>query len=723
MQALLFSNAAKITVILMVSFGVYLNALPGAFVYDDPTLIEQNPWLSGLQYLPDIFLSNAWSFDQMQSNYYRPLLFAILMLDYHIFGLDPWGYHLTNVLLHAGVSVLVFIVAARLLKQGSRHVEEQSKVSWQAALPLIAALLFALHPIHTESVAWVSGMTDVSFSLFYLLAFYLYMRADGRWGMAMALSACCFFLAALCKETALTLPIMLFAYDAVVRRNVALTVQGFLHLLKRYFPFILAAVAYFAMRTYALGEFAPVHRHQELNAYEYFINIFPLFAQYLGKLVFPVDLNVLHVFHPIVSLTSWVGLAGILATLAFMSAGYFLARRDRIAAFCLAWIAIPLLPALYIPALGENSFAERYLYLPSAGFVILVSIALLRLAIAGRRYGFVGSLALPGLMLVGVCYAVGTVERNLVWRDELSLWVDTVNKSPDAYMAHNNLGLAQIHRGELDQAAKSLEVSLRLNPSYPKAYYNFGLVHERLGQLDAAAKKFAEAVSLDPAFAKAQHNLGTVLSRQGKLAQAIQAYAEAVRIQPDFAQAHHDLGTAYAASGMLEMAQHAYERALIIAPDLAGAYLGLGNVYGRKGQMEMSADYFARAIELDTAYAEAHHNLGVILAKQGKIDQAMKEYEAAIGIKPDYAQAYHNLGAIFARKGLLKQSSRMWETVLRLTPGRVDIRYNLGVVYMKMGKVELAKKAFTQVLTKQPDHPAARQALLKLDDTPATKPD
>jgi len=720
MRVLLNSRLAAVVAILIVSCGAYLNALPGEFVYDDPTLIEQNPWLSSAQYLPDIFLSNAWAFEQIQSNYYRPLLFVILMLDYHIFGLESWGYHLTNVLLHVGVSVLVFMVATILFKQGNRLDEEQGAAAWQTALPLIAALLFALHPIHTESVAWISGMTDVSFSLFYLLAFYLYIKAEGRWCGSFTFSLLCFFLAALCKEPALTLPLMLLTYDTLVRRDVDLSTQSILRLSKRYIPFALVAIAYFALRTYSLGEFAPVQRHQALGAYEYFINIFPLFGQYIGKLLFPVDLNVLHVFHPIASLISWTGLAGVVATLSFLGVSYFLGRRDRVAAFCLLWIAIPLLPALYIPALGENSFAERYLYLPSVGFVILVSIVLVRMAMA--RHRLVASLALPFLMVVGVAYAAGTVERNLVWRDNLSLWSDTAEKSPDAYIAHNNLGLAYINRGELGQAATALEEALRLNPAYAKAHYNLGLVYEKHGQLEVAAEEFARAVSLDPSFAKANHNLGVVLSRQGLFGRAIAAYAEALRIQPYFVQAHHDLGAAYAATGKLDLAIDEYHQALNFAPDFAGAYFGLGNAYGKKGMLEMSADQFVRAIELIPAYAEAHHNLGVVLAKQGQRDKAIKEYEVALRIKPDYAQAYHSLGAALASKGLFRQATREWEAALRIAPSRVDTRYNLGVAYMNMGKVNLAKKAFEQVLSMQPNHSSARRALVNLNKSPALMP-
>src|SRR3990172_9261254 len=188
-KKLFSSKYTCIAIILIVSFGVYLNTMWNGFVYDDEFQVLENPWIKDVRYIHDIFLSHVWAFQGVGwvSNYYRPMMHIILMIDYYLFGLKPWGYHLINIILHAGVSVLLFL--------------------------LIAAILFAAHPIHTEVVAWVSGIPELSFTLFYLLSFYFYIEADDEYGNHFILSILFFFLSTLCKETALTLPILLIVYD------------------------------------------------------------------------------------------------------------------------------------------------------------------------------------------------------------------------------------------------------------------------------------------------------------------------------------------------------------------------------------------------------------------------------------------------------------------------------------------------------------------------------
>ncbi|MCR4284939.1 MAG: hypothetical protein NUV97_02745, partial [archaeon] len=344
------------------------------------------------------------------------------MIDYHIFGLKPWGFHLNNIIFHAGVTLLVYLIASILINQSrdlnfksqipnskSKIQNHKSKIinlksqiqnSKSQILNLktkilspafIAAFLFAAHPIHTEAVTWIGGIPELSFTLFYLLSFYFYMAAlprsapyinsDRGGGKGFILSLIFFFLSILCKETALTLPILLLVYDYSFRKDTLLPLspKTLYHLLKRYFPYLIVSIIYFILRTYALGGFAPQpKRHAQLSNYEYLINVFPLFTQYLEKLILPINMNAFYVFHPISSIFQWKGLIALILTLGFVFLVYIF-RRHKVVFLSLLWIVIPLLPVLYIPVLGENTFADRYLYLPSIGFVILISTAIKRI--------------------------------------------------------------------------------------------------------------------------------------------------------------------------------------------------------------------------------------------------------------------------------------------------------------------------------------------------------
>ncbi len=200
-------------VIIAVSMAVYANALWNGFVYDDGFLVLDNPWIKDVKFLPDIFLSEAWGFIQGEPNsYYRPMMHVIYSLDYSLFGLKPWGFHLVNIIFHAGSSVLVFLIARTLFS-------ENKYPSRFISIPLMAGVLFAVHPIHTEAVVWVSGVQDLSYAFFCLLSLYLYLRSDSRFNANYYLSVLAFFLGTLCKEPAITLPGLLIAYDLLLNKK------------------------------------------------------------------------------------------------------------------------------------------------------------------------------------------------------------------------------------------------------------------------------------------------------------------------------------------------------------------------------------------------------------------------------------------------------------------------------------------------------------------------
>ena len=251
-----------IVMLLFVSFAVYFNALLGDFVYDDTIQILENPWIKDITNIPAIFSKSVWSFKAgpVISNYYRPLMHIANMFSYYLFSLKPWGFHLVNVLFHCSVSVLVFLIIRRLLAG-----QNSSQLSIYHSPPLIAALLFASHPIHTEAVTWIAGLPDVAFAFFYLCALYLYTRAEAvRSGWYLG-SLLCFTVAAFFKEPALTLPVILFAYDSLFCQGN----RGVADYARRYIPYVGIGLGYLALRMHALGAFAPSKRHVILTTYQY----------------------------------------------------------------------------------------------------------------------------------------------------------------------------------------------------------------------------------------------------------------------------------------------------------------------------------------------------------------------------------------------------------------------------------------------------------------------
>ncbi len=551
------SQLLQIMILIAMSCAVYGNTLWNGFVYDDIPQVVQNPWIREARFIEEIFTKNVWAFQGTSTNYYRPLLHLSFMLSYYLFGLAPWGFHLVNILLHAGVSVLVFLISARLFRE-----DNPSASFFSRFLPFIAAVLFAVHPIHTEVVAWVGGVTDVSFNLFLLLALYLYILSKDRGvhqkGLYL-LSVASFFLATLCKEPALTFPLILAAYDYAFSRETLRPVDH----LKRYSLYLGVAAVYLILRANALGGFAPVRRHGELSVYEFLINVFPLFRQYLGKLLLPTHLNAYHVFLPISSIAEPNGLFSLATTMVFAGTVLLALKKSRPAFFALALVLVPLLPALYIPGAGENTFAERYLYLPSFGFVLLVALLAGRVVLWKPRWSVPVATALA---LVTILYSLGTVQRNGVWKDDERLWRDVVQHSPNSAVPHYNLASALNAQGRIDEAIAEYRTAIRIQPA-AVVYTSLGAAYQAKGLINEAIEQYRLALRLQPGDADAHTYLAIAYAESGALDNAIEHFRIAVQLQPDSASAQYGLGRAYLDKGRPAEAIPYLEYAVRLHPD------------------------------------------------------------------------------------------------------------------------------------------------------------
>lgn len=408
------------------AFAVFANTLSNGFVSDDEQLVLLNPWITDPRFLAEIFSSSAWGFlnDSSVSNYYRPLVHLIYLVTHGIFGLEAWGFHLVNVLFHVANTVVVFALTARLValseladqfgkfRSAGRCAPYGSEESalHPLSVPFIAALLFATHPIHAEAVNWVASVQELSFTLLYLLSFHLYLAPDAG-GRRRVASAALFFLALLCKETALTLPALLVVYDLAVgdRRTAATAADA----VRRYLPYVVAVALYALLRHNALSDLVPAAGILHLDLYQSIINLPPLFAANIAKLMLPVGLSFRHPFAPISSLWTLQAAVGAAVAAAYLAALLAAWRKDRLAFLCLALVVLPLLPTFYINALAVNPFAERFLYLPSVGFVILAAMLLRALAALPRA----GIAAWVVLVVATLWYSSAALARNGAWKD------------------------------------------------------------------------------------------------------------------------------------------------------------------------------------------------------------------------------------------------------------------------------------------------------------------
>jgi protein O-mannosyl-transferase len=445
----------------------------------------------------------------------------------------------------------------------------------------IAAILYATHPIHTEPVAWVAAVPELLFTFFYLLSLYLYIRtADREPGFKSPgyyLSLISFFITTLCKEPAITLPIILILYDYSFNTT---RETKLIKYLPRYIPYFIITVFYIVLRVHALGGFAPSVNHK-LTMYQYVINAFPLFSGYIVKLLVPIKLSAFYVFHLITSLFETGTILSLFTCLLFLIATVIAFIKNRAVFFSLMLFGVTILPALYVPGLGENAFSERQLYLPSFGFALLAGSFFSWAKVKVSRPSFILPLVIGMIVLL---YSVGTINRNPVWSDEVTLWVDVVDNSPENATAREYLGYALYSQGRIDDAIVQYQASLKMNPNGYKSYMNLGVAYHAKGRHYEAIQQYLTAVKLNPSLIDAHVNIANALVEMGFRDKAVEAYQIALKLDPSSARAHHGLGITFGNAGLYDKAIEQFETAFQLDPTNQNYKLDLDRAYNLKSR-------------------------------------------------------------------------------------------------------------------------------------------
>lgn len=504
-------KAVLMAVLIVVSIGLYINTLSAGFVSDDSFQVLKNVWITDFGYLGDVFLSSSWSFlaEDVGNNYYRPFMHLYYMFAYKLSGLDPWGYHAINIALHTLNSVVLFFLTCKVAQGGGagrEGSEERDLLILFAGF--FAALLFAANPINTEAVAWVASVTELSVALFVFLSLWLYINKRYY------ISALFFLCALFSKETAVVLPVLLVAFDLVIKREKVFPVKRWA---LRYWPYAVAALVYALLRLNAMGSAVPFKSDVKmLSGFEYILNIMPLFVQYLKSLAVPVNLTF---YSPvrIEYVRSFFELRSILYTLLFLVILYQLVRlyrRERAVCFAIIWIIAPLIPVFYLGWVrGEPTYADRYLYLSSAGFSIALALVAMRIASSASLTGALNRALVPLsiiLLSIAILYGVGTLRRNVVWHSALNLWEDTAAKAPHIIDVRVSYANQLSKAGRLSESHVEYSFVVKnatLKSDLSEAHNGLGIIYAKKGMVDSAINEFILALRLIPDFDAARINL------------------------------------------------------------------------------------------------------------------------------------------------------------------------------------------------------------------------
>lgn len=617
------SKAFPLAVLFFVPLAVYSVTLANGFVGDDNHQVLGNRWITSVYYIPEILRSSVWSFvsGSPTSNYYRPMMHFTYMAAYHAFGLNAWGFHLVNALLHCVNTILVFYTAVFLLPGAKNGGRREGRPGYLP--PFIASILFALHPLNTEVVSWVASVPELTFTLFFLLAVNMYLRIDaGRQGFSLPryiLSAVFFMLALLSKETAIVLPAILVAYD--------FSKKGFAFLKGSlaYLPFIIIALAYMVVRTRIIG--GVVHyKNIDLPPGLYLLNILPIIPRYIWKFMMPFPLNASYVFHQVNTPFEAAALISFLFMGAY-AAAIFLFRKDRMVFLALLWIVIALLPALYLPAI-PGGFAERYFYLPCAAASILIAYALKRVFFDEGSPLVKKSGAAIGFMAVLLAvYAAADVKRASVWKDDFTLWGDTVKKSPDSPAAHAHLAWAAHKKRDFRNAINEYKEVIRIGQDKKtEALFNLGAIYMDTGDYTGAITVLGEALTMEPGSAEAHYNIAMAYHETKDPANAILHYREAIRLNPRNDNAYFNLAWTYQESGDNASAAFFYKGAIELAPQNADSHYNLGAIYESEGRMDEAAKEFESAFRIDHGYKDARARLQDAVSKRTTTDSIERKH-------------------------------------------------------------------------------------------------
>ncbi len=595
------------------TLAVYSQVINHEFIdFDDTAYIVENSHVQqGLT-----VKSICWSFTTTFRATWQPLIWLSFMVDYQFYGLNPSGYLLTNVFLHIANVLLLFLVLKRMT----------GKV-WQSGC---VAALFALHPLHVESVAWIVERKDVLSVFFWLLTMWNYVQyAEHRRVGRYLLVLLCFIFGLLAKPVLVTLPFVLLLMDYWPLGRFAFSQSGLnaddrhempvLWLCVEKIPLFIIAAASSCVTFYAQQHGGAVTSFQVLPVNVRIANALVSYVTYIGKMLWPCDLAVLYL-HPF--MVPWWKVAGAgLLFVAMSVLALWLVRKRPYVTIGWLWYVGTLVPVIGLVQFGKHAMADRFVYVPLIGIYILVVWGLSDLLTRWRYRG--KALIAAAAVLLPVLMAATWIQISY-WSDKVSLFKHVIDVDPTNYVAHMKMAEYRTNQGMLDEAGKHYSAVLRVKPDYVEALYNLGLVLQKRGSIDEAVSQYQTVLRIQPHFVLAHTNVGVAYVSQKKVVEAVYHFSEAVRLAPSV-DTHSNLGAA-----------------LI-----------------KEGSIKSAIQHLSEALRLNPDSDRVHNNLGYALFRDGKIDEAIQHYVEALQINHDYGDAQKNLERARAIKRKAKKTTSL----------------------------------------------------------------
>lgn len=694
---------------------VYSNTFNASFQFDDETSITRNDHIQRLANIPAI-----WKFWPT-----RFLTYFSFALNFHFWKFDVFGYHAVNLFVHIASGLCVFWLVSLLFKTPALKTEAfAGRGPWVA---FFAGLIFISHPVQTQGVTYITQRAVSMASLFYLagLGFYVKSRLGEKedafvawlWhkgALALALAA------VFTKEMTLTMPFAIWMIEKFFLE------PGKKPLWKRLLPFF--AVVLVIPLTMALArsvDFAGMRRLGEpipnISPYAYLMTQFRVMVTYLRLLFVPLRQNLDYDYQVYTSLFQGPVFLSLLFLCAVLVLAGRLRRRYRLVSFGVFFFFLALLPESSILPIRDVIFEHR-LYLPLLGFSIFLPEVFVHAF--GRRDM---RIAIVALALVVGWNSFLAYQRNFVWKDQETMWNDSIKKAPKKSRGYKGLGFEFEKAGEIDRAMAEYDKALALNPEFDEVYYNKANIYASQEKYDLAFENYDRAIELNPSYAMAYHNRALVYAILEQNDKAIQDLNKAIELQPDYKLAFRNRGYYYVKKGDPERSLEDYDMAIKLDPGYDVALSERGAAYAAMGDYGRAAKDYELAIRLNYRTPDIYNNLGFAYYSMGRFDEAIRNLTTAIQMKPDFVVAYHNRGQAYGMKGETGPALQDFDKVIELE-SRYFLAYrNRGIVRAAMGRKDLALADCSKAIEVNPSYALAyvdRAALyFEMGDCPRARED
>lgn len=611
----------SLLLLLSIVFTVYSNTVQNSFHFDDYHSIVNNPYIRHPENIPSFFTSpDMFSVDR-NARMWRPLLLLTYTLNYRLGGYDVFGYHLVNITLHALNVILLYLILFHLMPG-------QKVDGFYRWLPFLPALVFGVHAINTQAVNYISSRSVLLVTLFYLLAFYGYIKGTRK---GYLLSILAYILALLSKEIGFTLPLVLIIYDLLIERRLRLI---------RYIPFLGVAGWYLFLRKILFGvpvvevSYRTIVKGEGMarSIYTNILTQIKALVFYMGKLILPVNLNVDHYFPVVLSPAEPSFIGSLMVVVSLFVVALWIRRNNPIISFGILWFFTAFLPEIILPL--NMVINEHRTYLPGIGFSMVVA-GLGLLVVERYEYN-----ELPKYLSISLCAlltgfmgfnAFNTYQRNFVWKDEYSLWRDTLEKNPLSFHANLEMGKYYLEKGNYKRATIFGKKLMALAPYHPSTQHLLGLIYVKTGEIKKGIQFLKRAIALRPSAPNAYVDLAFVYMDLGEENSAIAVFNKVVNINPYDDKAHYNLGYLYMKRGDLQRAEEHLLKSIRINPSNYSAFYNLGGIYLIKGRLKRAETSFRRALSLNKKDPALLFNLGLVYEKMGKKEEAERFFKRALG--------------------------------------------------------------------------------------------